>query len=265
MKIELDGKTALVTGSTTGIGLAITRGLAQAGARVGVNGRTPARVAQAISQLEEDGLGDRVFPAPGDVGTAAGVAQVLEAAPSQVDILVNNAATFVVAPALESTDDDWTSTFETNVMAGVRLTRALLPSMIERGWGRVLFVSSESAAQPRAEMLAYGMSKAAQLVVARGFAQVASDSGVTVNSLMPGATTSESFTAHLDQMVLAGQASDREEAGRVFVAQAQPSLLRRPTRPEEVASLAIYLCSPQASGTTGAALRVDAGAIRTVL
>ncbi len=259
MRIDLTGRTALVTGSTGGIGAAIATGLREAGATVWVNGRDPARTATAA-----EGLGAR--PAPGDVGTAAGCAAVVAAVPD-VDVLVNNAGIFVPTPVLEIPDEDWTRHFEVNVMSGVRLTRAYLPGMLGRGWGRVMFISSESAIQIPAEMVQYGMTKTAQLAVARGFAEAFPGRGVTVNAVLPGPTMTEGMREMLAAQ--AGRPLDDAEvdaAGRAFIAEHRPtSLLGRPATPEEVANMVVYLASEQASATTGAAVPVDGGVVRAIV
>jgi NAD(P)-dependent dehydrogenase (short-subunit alcohol dehydrogenase family) len=258
VRIDLTGRTALVTGSTGGIGAAIVAGLRDAGATVWVNGRDPERTAAAAERL-----GGRA--APGDVGTAEGCAAVVAAVPD-VDVLVNNAGIFVPTPVLEIPDEDWTRHFEVNVMSGVRLTRAYLPGMLDRGWGRVMFISSESALQIPAEMVQYGMTKTAQLAVARGFAEAFPGRGVTVNAVLPGPTMTEGMRAMLEGQAGGPLDDDAvDAAGRAFIADHRPtSLLGRPATPEEVANLVVYLASEQASATTGAAVRVDGGVVRAI-
>ena len=259
MRIDLTARTALVTGSTGGIGAAIVAGLRDAGATVWVNGRDPERTAAAAERL-----GGR--PAPGDVGTAEGCAAVVAAVPD-VDVLVNNAGIFVPTPVLEIPDEDWTRHFEVNVMSGVRLTRAYLPGMLDRGWGRVTFISSESAIQIPAEMVQYGMTKTAQLAVARGFAEAFPGRGVTVNAVLPGPTMTEGLREML-QAQAGGPMDDAalDAAGRAFIAEHRPtSLLGRPATPEEVANMVVYLASDQASATTGAAVPVDGGVVRAIV
>jgi NAD(P)-dependent dehydrogenase (short-subunit alcohol dehydrogenase family) len=258
VRVDLSGRTALVTGSTAGIGAAIAAGLAAAGAAVAVNGRDPGRTAAAAERL-----GARAVP--GDVGTAEGCAAILEALP-RVDVLVNNAGIFVPAPVLEIPDEEWIRHFEVNVMSGVRLTRGYLPGMLDRGWGRVLFISSESALHIPAEMVHYGMTKTAQLAVARGFAESVPGSGVTVNAVLPGPTMTEGMREMLERRAGAPLADDAlDAAGRAFIAEHRPtSLLGRPATPREVASMVVYLASEQASATTGAAVRVDGGVVRAL-
>jgi NAD(P)-dependent dehydrogenase (short-subunit alcohol dehydrogenase family) len=224
-----------------------------------VNGRDPGRTAAAAERL-----GAR--PAPSDVGTADGCAAVV-AAVRDVDVLVNNAGIFVPTPVLEIPEEEWTRHFEVNVMSGVRLTRAYLPGMLDRGWGRVLFISSESAIQIPAEMVQYGMTKTAQLAVARGFAEAFPGRGVTVNAVLPGPTMTEGLRDMLQARAGAPlDASALDAAGRAFIAENRPtSLLGRPATPEEVANMVVYLASDGASATTGAAVPVDGGVVRAIV
>ncbi|AJP05326.1 oxidoreductase [Streptomyces cyaneogriseus subsp. noncyanogenus] len=263
MKLDLDGRTALVTGSSQGIGAAIAAGLARAGARVGVNGRDADRLERSVEKLRAEVPGGDFVAVAADLGTEEGAEQTLAALP-EADILVNNLGIFGATPALEISDDEWRRYFEINVLAGVRLTRAYLPRMRERGWGRVLYIASDSAVVIPAEMIHYGMSKTALLAVARGFAKEAAGSGVTVNSVIAGPTHTEGVEEFVYQLV------DRdlpwEEAQRVFMREHRPqSLLQRLIEPEEIANLVVYLSSPQASATTGAAVRVDGGYVDSIL
>lgn len=260
MRIDLTGRTALVTGSTAGIGYAIAAGLARAGATVVVNGRSDERVEQAVRSLSGDRDAAAVRGVAADVGSAEGC-QALIAAEPDVDILVNNAGVFGPQPVFEIPDEEWMSFFEVNVMSGVRLARHHVPRMVERGWGRTVFISSESAVQIPAEMVHYGMTKTAQLAVSRGMAESISGSGVTINCVLPGPTSSEGVEG-----MLAGDGTDSvEEAGRRFIAEERPtSLIERLATPEEVANLVVYVASEQASATTGAALRVDGGVVRGI-
>jgi NAD(P)-dependent dehydrogenase (short-subunit alcohol dehydrogenase family) len=265
MDLDLSGRRALVTGSTAGIGQAIAKELAALGATVAVNGRTQERVAQAIARLERDVPSGRFVAAPGDVSDAAGAGEVTGALP-RVDILVNNTGIFEPKPFFEIPDEDWRRFFEVNVLSGVRLARHYAPGMVERRWGRIVFVSSESAVQIPTEMVHYGMTKTAQLAVARGLAETVAGTGVTVNSILPGPTLSEGVGDFLRKMAPAGGEADLEEMGRAFIREHRPtSLLGRLASVEEVASMAAYLCTPAASATSGAALRVDGGVVRSVI
>lgn len=254
MRIDLRGRSALVTGSTLGIGFAVAAGLAHAGADVTVNGRGRENVEAALERLDEPARG-----IVADVGTAAGCQAILDVLP-EVDILVNNAGVFVAQPVFEIPDAEWQRLFEVNVMSGVRLARHYTPVMVERGWGRVVFVSSESALQTPPELVHYGMTKLAQLGVARGMAESVAGSGVTINSVLPGATRTEGLNDYLGQMF--GERMDSVEDAALR--QRPASLIRRLATAEEVANLIVYVCSEQASATTGTALRVDGGVVRTV-
>ncbi|MFI5972568.1 SDR family NAD(P)-dependent oxidoreductase [Streptomyces sp. NPDC051452] len=263
MHIDLTGRTALVTGSTQGIGAAIAVGLARAGARVGVNGRDEKRLAEAVESLAEQAPGADLVPVAADVSTDEGAHRVVEALPG-VDILVNNLGIFGAADPLELSDDEWRRYFEVNVLAGVRLTRLYLPGMIERGWGRVQYIASDSAVVIPAEMIQYGMSKTALLAVSRGFAKKAAGTGVTVNSVIAGPTHTGGVEDFVYELV------DRDlpwdEAQRAFMREHRPqSLLQRLIEPEEIAHMVVYLSSEQASATTGGALRVDGGYVDAIL
>ncbi|MGW0478020.1 SDR family NAD(P)-dependent oxidoreductase [Nonomuraea sp. NPDC003214] len=263
MRIDLTGKTALVTGSTQGIGAAIATGLAAAGATVAVNGRGEASVASALDRIRAAHAGAVLLAAPGDLATDEGAARVLEDLPA-VDILVNNLGIFGAQPALDITDAEWRRYFEVNVLAAVRLTRAYLPGMRERSWGRIQYIASDSAVVIPAEMIHYGMTKTALLAVSRGFAKEAAGSGVTVNSVIAGPTHTGGVEDFVYQLV------DRdlpwEEAQRAFMREHRPqSLLQRLIEPEEIANLVVYLSSPYASATTGAAVRVDGGYVDSIL
>jgi NAD(P)-dependent dehydrogenase (short-subunit alcohol dehydrogenase family) len=263
MQVNLSGRTALVTGSTQGIGAAIAAGLARAGARVGVNGRSPERIAATVAHLFAEVPGAHFVAVPADLSTQEGAEQAVEKLP-QVDILVNNLGIFGAKPALEITDDDWRRYFEVNVLAGVRLTRALLPGMAERGWGRIQYIASDSAVAIPTEMIHYGMSKTALLAVSRGFAKEAAGTGVTVNSVIAGPT----HTGGVEDFVysLVDRDLPWDEAQRTFMRKHRPqSLLQRLIEPEEIANMVVYLSSDQASATTGGALRVDGGYVDAIL
>jgi len=265
MRIDLTGRTALVTGSTAGIGHAIAVGLAGAGATVVVNGRGQERVDEAVKSVAEAaGAGGRVRGVAADLGGAEGAQELIDSEPD-VDVLVNSVAVFAPQPVFEIPDDEWLRFFQTNVMSGVRLARHYVPRMVERGWGRTIFVSSESAVQIPAEMVHYGMTKTAQLAVARGMAESVSGSGVTINSVLPGPTQSEGIEDFLSQMGGGEDGQSIEEIGRDFVMRERPtSLIERLATTEEVANLVVYVASEQASATTGAALRVDGGVLRGI-
>ena len=259
---DLSGRTALVTGSTRGIGYASAAGLASMGARVLVNGRTADTVDHAINQLRVRVPGGDFAAAPGDLGTAAGCDAVIAAAP-EVDVLVNNTGIYEPKPFAETPDEDWQRMFDVNVMSGVRLTRHYLPKMLERDWGRVVFVSSESAIFIPAEMVHYGFSKAAQLAVARGCAELTRGSRVTVNSVLPGPTWVEAQVERVAARAETMGISVEEFKRRTFTERRPSSLLQRYAEPEEVASLICYVCSPAASATNGTALRCDGGIVKT--
>jgi NAD(P)-dependent dehydrogenase (short-subunit alcohol dehydrogenase family) len=261
MKIDLSGKTALVTGSTAGIGHAIAKGLAGAGAAVVLNGRSQDKVDAAVGKLQ--GTGIKVQGIAADVSTAKGC-QALVAKLPAVDILINNAGIFEPKDFFEIPDEDWSRFFEVNVMSGVRLSRAYLRGMIERNWGRIVFVSSESALNIPSEMIHYGMSKTAQLSIARGLAQLAHGTAVTVNSVLPGPTLSEGVDTFVKDLAKQNGQSP-EEAAASFVKQHRPtSLLERFASVEEIANMVVYLSSKEASATTGAAVRVEGGIVNSI-
>jgi NAD(P)-dependent dehydrogenase (short-subunit alcohol dehydrogenase family) len=257
MDLGLKGKRVLVTGSTAGIGLAIAKSLAAEGATVYVNGRTQERVDGAIRQAPGDTHG-----IVADLGTAQGAETLFSALP-EIDILVNNLGIFEMQPFLDIPDNEWLRFLETNVLSGVRITRHYLPAMIKQQWGRVLFVSSESGVHIPAEMVHYGVTKAAQIALARGIAETVAGTGVTVNSLLPGPTQSEGVT-NLIAKLSKEQNISPEEVEKNFLREARPSsLLKRLATVEEVAAMATYLCSAQASATNGAPVRVDGGVVKS--
>jgi len=263
MIIDLSGKTAIVTGSTGGIGLAIAQGLANAGASVVVCGREQSSVDAALTALRPTKAGALARGVVADVGSAAGC-QALIAAEPQADILVNNLGIYGVKDFFEIADADWEEIFQVNVMSGVRLSRHYAQGMQARGWGRIQFISSESALNIPSEMVHYGVSKAALQGVSRGLAKVLAGSGVTVNSILPGPTRTEGVTVFFEQMARERGVS-LSEMEALFLKENRPStLIRRFASPEEVASLCVYAASPQASATTGAALRVDGGIVESI-
>ena len=258
MKIDLSGKTALVTGSTEGIGFAIAEGLSKAGATVIVNGRGAEKVRSAVARLGGDAKG-----IVADVSSADGIAKLLEAAPS-ADIVVSNVATMSVGDFFNLTDEVWDRNWQVNVMAGVRLARAYLPSMQQGDWGRFIFISSESAFSIPADMIHYGVTKVADIALARGLAKRLAGTGVTVNSVLPGFTLTEKITDIIEG-IRKTSGGTFEQTANNFVQSLRPnSLIRRISSAEEVANMVVYLASPQASSTTGAALRVDGGTIDSI-
>jgi NAD(P)-dependent dehydrogenase (short-subunit alcohol dehydrogenase family) len=263
MKIDLSGKTALVTGSSAGIGLAIAKGLAGSGADIVVNGRKQGTVDKAIATLKAVGGARKVTGVAADVSNAAGCAELAAAVP-QVDILINNAGIFEPKGFFDIPDADWTRMFETNVMSGVRLSRALMPGMLKRNWGRIIFISSESALNIPVEMIHYGFSKTAQLAVSRGLAELTAGTAVTVNAVLPGPTRSEGVEDFLGAMASqAGMSAGEMAAG--FVKEHRPtSLIQRFASVEEVANMVVYAASKEASATNGAALRVEGGLLRAI-
>ncbi len=264
MDLDIAGRVAIVTGSTAGIGFATGRALAREGATTVVNGRTADRVAKAVETIVSEVPGASVRGVAADLSTAEGCA-ALGAEVPQADILVNNVGIFDPKAFEEIPDDDWLRFFETNVMSGVRLTRRFLPGMKDRNWGRVVFVSSESAVHIPAEMIHYGVTKTAQVAVARGVAETTAGTGVTVNSVLVGPTRSEGVAAFVDRLAR-GRGLDPEAMEREFFSTARPtSLLQRFLSIDEAANLIVYLCSAAASGTNGSALRVDGGVIKAAL
>jgi NAD(P)-dependent dehydrogenase (short-subunit alcohol dehydrogenase family) len=263
MDLRLDGKRALVTGSTAGIGFAIAKGLAQEGAEVIVNGRRQQRVADAVEAIKKE-TGGKVTGAAADLGTAEGATQVVKEV-GRVDILVNNVGIFAPVPFAEISDDAWQEIFDVNVMSGVRLSRALVPGMVERGWGRVIFISSESGVQTPQEMVHYGVTKTAQLALSRGIAESVAGTGVTSNAVLPGPTRSEGVVEFM-QKIVETQDVDRESFERDFAKNIRPStLIGRLAEAEEVANLVVFLCGEGSSAITGDSLRVDGGVVRSIV
>ncbi|MFC9941652.1 SDR family NAD(P)-dependent oxidoreductase [Streptomyces pratensis] len=263
MRIDLAGRTAVVTGSSLGIGLAVATGLAAAGARVVLTGRSQDRLDGAAGVLRGAEPDADVLTVACDLATEAGAADLQQAVPA-TDILVNSLGIFGSRPPLDITDEEWRTYFDTNVLSAVRLVRRYLPGMTERGWGRVQNIASDSAIVIPAEMIHYGMSKTALLAVSRGFAKEAAGTGVTVNSVIAGPTHTGGVEDFVHELV--GVDLPWDEAQREFMRLHRPqSLLQRLIEPEEIASLVVYLSSPQASATTGAAVRVDGGYIDSIV
>jgi NAD(P)-dependent dehydrogenase (short-subunit alcohol dehydrogenase family) len=261
--IQLKGKKAIVTGSTAGIGHAIAQGLAEAGATVVVNGRTQERVSQAVEQIRKAMPEAKLQGVAADLGTKEGAARLIQEMPD-CDILINNLGIFEPKAFFDIPDEDWERFFRVNVLGGVRLARHYTPGMVKRGWGRVMFISSESALHIPAEMVHYGMTKTAQLAVARGLAETVAGTGVTVNAVLPGPTRSEGVERFVDQL---GKQSGKsfEQIEKDFFKSMRPtSLLKRFATNEEVANMVVYLASEQASATTGSSIRVDGGVVRSI-
>jgi NAD(P)-dependent dehydrogenase (short-subunit alcohol dehydrogenase family) len=263
MKIDLSGKTALVTGSTSGIGHAIAKGLAAAGASVVVNGRSQAKIDAAVAALAKALPGSKLRGIAADVSTAAGCDALIGALPD-VDILINNAGIFEPKGFFDIPDEDWTRFLEVNVMSGVRLSRAYLQGMLKRNWGRIVFISSESALNIPKEMIHYGVTKTAQLALSRGLAEMTRGTAVTVNSVLPGPTMSEGVETFVKDLAKqSGQSV--EDAASQFVKQFRPtSLLQRFASVDEIANMVVYVSSKQASATNGAALRAEGGIVQTI-
>ena len=263
MDLKLGGKRALVTGSTAGIGFATVRVLAREGAHVTLNGRTEARVEKAVDRLRAELAAATVNGIAADLSSANGCLKLIGQLPD-VDILVNNLGIFEPKPFEEIPDADWLRFFETNVLSGIRLARHYMHGMRSRNWGRIVFISSESGLQIPTEMIHYGMTKTAQLAVSRGLAETLAGTGVTVNSVLPGPTASEGVSEFVKQMA-AERGMDAASVEREFFKTQRPtSLLQRFAKPDEIAALIAYVCSAQASATTGAALRVDGGVVRAI-
>lgn len=263
MKIDLTGKTALVTGSTSGIGHAIAKGLAASGAEVVVNGRSQPKVDAAIAAITKAVPGAKVKGVAADVSTAAGCKALVSALPD-VDILINNAGIFEPKGFFDIPDEDWSRFYEVNVMSGVRLSRAYMQGMLKRNWGRIVFISSESGLNIPGEMIHYGMTKTAQLAVSRGLAELTKGTAVTVNSVLPGPTMSEGVETFVKDLAKQNGQS-LEEAATNFVKQHRStSLIQRFATVDEIANMVVYVSSKEASVTNGAALRAEGGIIQTI-
>src|SRR4051812_16560542 len=261
MDLKLKHRLALVSGSTAGIGHAIASALAAEGARVIVNGRTQGAVDDAVKRIEVGGGGE-VLGFAGDL-SRADVAQELMARHANIEILVNNLGIFEPKPFEDIPDKDWLRLFDVNVLSGVRLARMCLPAMKQSNWGRIIFISSESAVQIPAEMIHYGMTKTAQLAVSRGLAESLAGTGITVNCVLPGPTKSRGVNEFVDALAKADGKSIEAFEKEFFETARPTSLIKRFETPEEIASMVTYLASPRASATTGAALRVDGGVVKS--
>lgn len=262
MNLELEQKLAVITGSTAGIGRAIAAGLAAEGAKVVVNGRSRERAEQVAREISPSG---RAYAVAADLSTPEGVTTLIDGAReiAPIDILVNNFGIFEPKPFAEVTDDEWQKFFNLNVLSAIRCSRAVMEEMRQKGWGRILFISSESGINIPQEMIHYGMTKTALLAISRGLAKDLADTGVTVNALLPGPTWTEGVSELVNKMA-DKEGRSLEKAKADFFKTARPgSLIQRFAAPEEVANHAVYLCSPRASATTGAAHRVEGGVVDT--
>lgn len=264
MNIDLSGKTALVTGSTAGIGFATLRGLAGSGAHVIINGRSQSSVDHAMASLKAAVPGAQVTGFAGDLTEAAVCDTLIKTHPA-VDILVNNLGIFEPKDFFDIPDSEWSRFFEVNVLTGVRLSRAYARGMVDRKWGRIVFIASESGINIPVEMIHYGFTKTAQLAVSRGLAKRLAGTGVTVNAVLPGPTLSEGVTAMLKDEIAKTGKSAEEVAAEFVKAHRSTSLIQRAATVDEVANMVVYVCSPQASATTGAALRVDGGVVDSII
>jgi NAD(P)-dependent dehydrogenase (short-subunit alcohol dehydrogenase family) len=263
MLIDLTGKTAIVTGSTAGIGLAIAHGLARAGASVVVNGRPEGRVHTAVEEIRAACPDANVRGVAADLATASGTEKLLNAEP-HADILVNNLGIFEAVDFFDIPDDDWQRFFNVNVLSGVRVSRAYAPGMVDNGWGRIVFLSSESGINIPTEMIHYGFTKSANLSVSRGLAKRLAGTGVTVNAVLPGPTLSEGVMAMIEPSAKKQGISIEEAASQFVKAKRPSSIIQRAATTEEVANMVVYVCSQQASATTGAAMRVEGGIVDTL-
>lgn len=264
MDLKLQNKVVLVSGSTAGIGLAIAHAFAQENATVIINGRTEARVKTAVGAVQKANPAATVSGIVADLSTQAGAENLFQQLQT-VDVVVNNLGIYEPKPFGKISDQDWLHIFEANVLSGIRLSRHYLPQMLERNWGRILFISSESAVQIPVEMIHYGMTKTAQIAIARGLAEMTVGTGVTVNSVLPGPTRSEGVEGFLEKMATE-KGVDTAQVEKEFFQTTRPSsLLQRFATPEEVAAMVVYLSSPLASATNGAAVRVDGGVVRSIL
>ncbi|WP_419698430.1 SDR family NAD(P)-dependent oxidoreductase [Mucilaginibacter sp. NFX135] len=262
MDLQLKNKVALVTGSTAGIGYAIAKSLAAEGAKVYVNGRTEERVKAAVDQIKKDTGNNDIYGLTGDMANKGDIDQIISKLP-EVDILINNVAIFEPKAFKDITDEDWLKFYEVNVLSGVRFSRAYFDKMLQKNWGRIIFISSESAIQIPEEMIHYGMTKTAQVAIARGLAELTKGSHVTVNSILPGPTRSEGAGAFLDALAAEKKLTAKEVETEFFKTMRSTSLIQRFTSTDEIANLITYIASPLSSATNGALLRADGGVIKS--
>jgi len=262
MDLKIKNKIALVTGSTAGIGFAIAKALANEGAHVVVNGRTAERVNQAVEQLKKETGNENIKGIIADFADNSQVQNLIDQLP-EVDILVNNVGIFEPKQFTDIPDEDWFKFFEVNVMSGIRLSRAYFDKMIQKNWGRILFISSESAIQIPEEMIHYGMTKTAQIAVARGLAELTKGTEVTVNTVLPGPTFSEGAGNFLKDMAKANDKTVKEIEADFFRNTRPTSILQRFIEPDEIASLVAYLASDLSIATNGAAVRADGGVVKS--
>lgn len=264
MDLQLRNKTAFISGSTAGIGFAIAQSLLQEGAKVVINGRSEEGVATAVKELQQLVKDADVSGLAADFSNAEEVSALIEQLPD-IDILVNNAGIFEPKPFEEIPDEDWFRFFEVNVMSGIRLSRNVFPKMLAKNWGRIIFISSESAVFIPDEMIHYGMTKTAQLAVSRGLAELSKGTGVTVNAILPGPTKSKGVGTFIEDLARAGSISTDEVEADFFKNLRPTSLLQRFASVEEIANIVTYYVSPLASATNGAAIRAEGGLVRSIL
>jgi NAD(P)-dependent dehydrogenase (short-subunit alcohol dehydrogenase family) len=264
MDLQLKGKTAFVSGSTQGIGFAIALQLLQEGAIVIINGRTTQRINEAIEKLKQQVPGAQVSGVPADFSKVAEVNQLLEQLPD-VDILINNAGIFEPKAFVDITDEEWIRFFEVNVLSGVRLSRHFFPKMLAKDWGRIIFISSESATMIPEEMIHYGTTKTAQLAISRGLAELTKNTNVTVNSVLPGPTKSEGVGEFLKEVAASKGITPKEAEEDFFKTMRPSSLIQRFADVAEIANLVTYIASPRSAATNGAALRAEGGLVRSIL
>lgn len=263
MDLQLKGKLALVSGATAGIGLAIAQALAQEGATVAITGRSQSKLDEAVDKIKSHVESASVQAVLADVTTTEGTEALFQQVPT-LDILVNNLGIYEPKAFADISDDDWLHLFNVNVMSGIRLTRQYLPDMMQRNWGRVIFIASESAIAIPSEMIHYGMTKTAQLAIARGLAETTKGTGVTINSVMPGPTRSEGIVEFLQKMASGTNPTPAEAEAEFFQKHRSSSLLQRLIEPEEIAHLVAYLASPLSAATNGAALRAEGGLLQSI-